>query len=131
MKNKVKSLMREIRKQKENKNFIIAETGEKKWELEIKLPVIHYEKYCKVELNLGNLTELGFEIGIAQWDYENKVMYEGLKEQFIDKKGGGDAGNQRGSSVGSGNCGSKSSALERWFLCTGKRIKRILGQKGK
>lgn len=131
MKNKVKNLMREVRKQRKNKQFIVVESGDKKWELEIKLPVIHYEKYCKVELSLENLTELGFEIGIAQWDYENKILYENLREQFIDNKGGDDARNQRGGSVGSASCRCKGEALERWFLCAGKGIKRLLARKGK
>jgi hypothetical protein len=131
MKNNVKQLMREIRKQRKNKKFIITETGNKKWEMEIRLPLIPAEKYQKVKLDFEKLTELGFEIGIAQWDYENKVLYEKLKEQYTEKKGGNDVGNRRCYGIGNGNNRDNCQAFKCLLLCAGKRLKRLFAKRGK
>ena len=111
MKQKLQTLIRQVRKERSKKRFLVEEVGENRWQLIIKKPVTTEKGVTTIEMDSNEMGELGFEVGIAQIDYENKRLYEGVKEQLIDKKGASNDGGKRRDSSMSGNL---------WYACKKK-----------
>jgi hypothetical protein len=124
MKKKLRTLLRQFRKEKAKKKFTVEETGEKKWQLVIKSP---NGENLSVELNFDDLAELGYEVGMAQLDYEHKVLYNDYYKKGEDNHATGG----RVGGINAGNNGRESSPAQCWLLCAGKKFAGIFTKKGK